>query len=298
MRKGKRWLATLALCVTLSGSLPAFAWAEEAQTEAADKSDMVASADEMTTIEDVVDEDMEPVYADALNEGVYEIDVLSSSSMFKIIACELTVEDGEMTAAITLNGTGYLKLYMGTGLEAVDASEEDYITFELNEEEKQVYTVPVEALDMGISCTAFSKSKEKWYDRTLVFSAASLPQDAWKENAFVTAQDLGLEDGTYSVEVTLEGGSGRASVSSPTTIVVEDGAVTATVIFGSSNYDYMLVNGDRYEPVNTEGNSTFEIPVSSFDFKVPVTADTVAMSTPHEIDYTLYFDSSTLEEAE
>ncbi|MDO4175799.1 MAG: hypothetical protein Q4D42_13655, partial [Eubacteriales bacterium] len=62
----------------------------------------------------------------------------------------------------------------------------------------------------------------------------------------------------------------------------------------SSNYDYMKVDGVQYDAVNTEGNSTFEIPVTAFDYKLPVSADTTAMSTPHEIDYTLYFDSATI----
>ena len=98
--------------------------------------------------------------------------------------------------------------------------------------------------------------------------------------------------------MTLEGGSGKASVESPAEMVVSDGEVTATIVFSSPHYDYVLVDGEKYTAVNTEGNSTFEIPVSAFDFKMPITADTTAMSTPHEIDYTLYFDSATMEKAE
>lgn len=107
-----------------------------------------------------------------------------------------------------------------------------------------------------------------------------------------------IEDGTYLVGVTLSGGSGRASVESPATVVIEDGQMTASIIFSSPYYDYVLVDGERYEPVNTEGNSTFEIPVSAFDCEITVTADTTAMSTPHEIDYTLYFDSATIQNAD
>ena len=62
--------------------------------------------------------------------------------------------------------------------EAVEASQEEYIPYVENEEGQYTYEVPVEALDMGIDCAAFSKNKEKWYDRTLVFKSASLPQDA------------------------------------------------------------------------------------------------------------------------
>ncbi len=42
----------------------------------------------------------------------------------------------------------------------------------------------------------------------------------------------------------------------------------------------MLVDGEKYLPTNTDGNSTFEIPVAALDTALDVTADTVAMSTP------------------
>ena len=105
-------------------------------------------------------------------------------------------------------------------------------------------------------------------------------------------------DGTYTCAVTLEGGSGRATVDSPAALTVVDGAMTATIVWSSPNYDYMLIDGEKYLPTNTEGNSTFEIPVAALDTALAVTADTVAMSTPHEIDYTLTLDSTTLAAAE
>lgn len=119
--------------------------------------------------------------------------------------------------------------------------------------------------------------------------------DARTEDAYTSVESLNLEDGTYTVAVTLEGGSGRASVESPATLTVADGSVTADILWSSSNYDYMKVDGVQYDPVNTDGNSEFQIPVLGFDYAMPVSADTTAMSTPHEIEYTLYFDSATLE---
>lgn len=301
-----RKIMTAVLALTVAGTMAVTVLAQEGKEasavqtaeQAGGNSGQVASKDEMATPQEVVSDDMVPVYADSLKEGTYAVDVLSSSSMFKVIDCQLTVESGEMTAAMTLNGEGYLKLYMGTGAEAAAADEADFITFELNEDGKQTYQVPVEALDMGIDCAAFSKKKEKWYDRTLVFSASSLPQEAFQDSVMTTAEKLGIKDGTYTVEVRLEGGSGKAAVESPTALTVKDGQATARITFGSPHYDYVLVDGEKYETVNTEGNSAFEIPVSGFDWKMPVTADTVAMSTPHEIDYTLYFDSATITEAE
>ena len=66
------------------------------------------------------------------------------------------------------------------------------------------------------------------------------------------------------------------------------------IVWGSSNYDCMTVGGEKFYPQNTEGNSVFFIPVTGFDYKMPVSANTTAMSTPHEIEYTLYFDSATI----
>ena len=89
--------------------------------------------------------------------------------------------------------------------------------------------------------------------------------------------------------MTLEGGSGRATVESPAALTVENGKMTATIVWSSPNYDYMIVDGEKYLPINPDGNSTFEIPVAALNAPLAVTADTVAMSTPHEIEYTLTF---------
>ena len=104
-----------------------------------------------------------------------------------------------------------------------------------------------------------------------------------------------LADGDYLVNVSLEGGSGRASVTSPAQVSVHDGKATARIEWSSPNYDYMLVEGTTYAPVNDEGNSVFEIPVLAFDEPFAVVGDTTAMSQPHEIEYTLTFDSSSAE---
>ena len=106
---------------------------------------------------------------------------------------------------------------------------------------------------------------------------------------------LDKEDGEYSIQVDLEGGSGKASVTSPTLITVQKGSVTAHIQWSSSNYDYMIVDGEKYLPVNEEGgNSEFEIPVLAMDEAMPVIADTTAMGTPHEINYTLTFYSDSI----
>lgn len=295
MRKAQK-IAAVWMAAVIAGTLPSCVWAESGQAaqSEADTKDAVASADEMITPMDIVEDWMVPITADELNDGTYEVEADSSSAMFNIEKAVLTVENGKMSAVLTMGGKGYLKLYMGTAEEAAAGAEEDMIPFVENEEGKHTFEVPVEALDKGLDCAAFSKKKEKWYGRVILFLSTSLPTEAFKERKMTTAEDLALEDGVYTAEALLSGGSGRASIESPAQITVENGAMTMRLVFGSPNYDYVLLNGEKYEPVNTEGNSTFLIPLEGMDFYMPVVADTVAMSQPHEIDYTVYVDSQSL----
>ena len=99
-----------------------------------------------------------------------------------------------------------------------------------------------------------------------------------------------LTNGEYSIQVDLEGGSGKASVSSPTLMLVKNGRMYAELQWSSSNYDYMIVDGEKFQNESEEGrNSVFTIPVTALDDKMEVIADTLAMGAPHEIDYTLTF---------
>lgn len=101
-----------------------------------------------------------------------------------------------------------------------------------------------------------------------------------------------LTDGTYRMEVSLSGGSGRAGIESPALVVIEGGNASARIVWSSPYYEYMIVDGKRYEPVSMEGNSVFELPVL-LDTEMTVSASTIAMSQPHLIEYRLYIDSST-----
>lgn len=217
-------------------------------------------------------------------EGTYNIDVESSSSMFKVTKAELIVTENEMNAVITLSGTGYGKLYLGTGEAAVAASEADYINYVEDAEGAYTFAFPVTALDQPIDVAAFSNKKAEWYDRQLTFLSASVAKK--------------VADGVYSIEVTLGGGSGRTTVISPAKLTVANGAMVATIEWTSPNYDYMIVGGEKYLQVNTEGNSVFEIPVAALNVELDVIGDTVAMSKPREIEYTLTFHSESMTPAE
>ena len=269
--------------------------AESTETEAVQTEALaVASGDDVIAADTVGYEGMEPVYADALQDGRYPVNVDSSSSMFKIAGCELIVADGAMTAELTINSKSYEHLYAGTADQAAKAAAADFIEPQ-ETGDGCVFTVPVEALDQEIDCAAFSAKKQLWYDRKLVFRADSLADEAFKESRSTSAEALSLADGEYTIDVKLEGGSGKASVQSPAKLTVSGGKATAEIIWGSNHYDYMIVADEKYLPVSTEEYSVFEIPVTGFDYPMPVSADTTAMSTPHEIAYTLYFDSSTIQ---
>ena len=114
----------------------------------------------------------------------------------------------------------------------------------------------------------------------------------WYDHVVSAAHPVPAE-GTYTCEVTLSGGSGRAKVTSPAVIVSDGKTLTATIEWSSPNYEYMIVDGVQYDPIQTEVNSSFEIAVT-LDTELAVSASTVAMSQPHLVDYTLYFDSATL----
>lgn len=270
---------------------------EQASTTApAESTAAVAGENETVPDQLVIPENMIPVTGSQIKDGIYDITVDSSSSMFKITSCSLTVENGEMTAVMTMSGQGYLYVFMGKGEDASDESK--FIPFVENENGEHTFTVPVEALDKGIDCSAFSKKKEQWYDRTLLFNASSLPTDAFKDGEITSVESLGLADGKYMIDVALEGGSGKATVQSPAEMIVENGSASATIIWNSPNYDYMIVDGNKFEFSGDGENASFTIPVIGFDYKMPVTADTTAMSKPHEIEYTLFFDSSTIKSNE
>ena len=199
----------------------------------------------------------------ALPDGVYTADFETDSSMFHPNeACNgkgtLTVENGVMTFHVSLASKKIVNLYPGLAADA-EANKTawliptvDTVTYaDGTTEEVYGYDIPVEALDTDFQL-ALLGTKGKWYDH-------------------------------------IEGGSGRATVESPAALTVAEGKMTATIVWSSPNYDYMIVDGEKYLPTNTEGNSTFEIPVAALDTPLTVTADTVAMSKPHEIEYTLTF---------
>ena len=238
-----------------------------------------------------------------LPDGVYTAEFSTDSSMFHVSeACDgkgtLTVKDGVMTIHISLGSKKILNLYPGL---AEDAAKDGAVLLEPTTdtvtysdgmtEEVYGFDVPVPVIGEEFDL-ALIGTKGKWYDHTVKVS------DPVAEGTADTFDLSTVEDGSYTIELTMEGGSGRASIQSPAQLAIADGAATAILEWSSPNYDYMLVNSEKYLPVNTEGNSVFEVPVEALDAPLTMIGDTVAMSTPHEVEYTVTFHSETLESAE
>ncbi|MBQ3321469.1 MAG: hypothetical protein IJH05_01335 [Firmicutes bacterium] len=300
-------------------------------TYAAEGYDQVAGSSEMAEMKDVGKYGMTPIYGASIKSGEYEVDAESSSSFFSIYSCDLTVKGNKMKAVLTIDSTSYECVYMGKAKDAAKAPKDDYI-FADEKDYRGSFTIPVEALNTPIACAAFSKKEEQWYDRNILIDAASLPDGALKielpdynlidkaveqydenkdggsaakqdaaesnqQNSFnaLIPAAVKMEDDTYSIEVNMIGGSGRASVSSPTWFIVKDGKAYARLLWSSSHYDYMKISGIKYENESTDGgNSTFTIPVAVFDQPIRVIADTTAMGDPVEIEYELTFYEDTI----
>lgn len=242
-----------------------------------------------------------------LPDGVYAAEFSTDSSMFHVSeACDgkgtLTVKDGVMTIHISLGSKKILNLYPGL---AEDAAKDGAVLLEPTTdtvtysdgmtEEVYGFDVPVPVIGEEFDL-ALIGTKGKWYDHKVKVSDPVAEDSREAANGFFDMS--ALADGSYTIELTMEGGSGRASIQSPAQLAIADGAATATLEWSSPNYDYMLVNGEKYLPVNTEGNSVFEVPVEALDAPLTMIGDTVAMSTPHEVEYTVTFHSDTLQNAE
>ena len=233
--------------------------------------------------------------APALADGVYQASFSTDSSMFHANeACDgkgvLTVQNGQMSIYVTLAGKGIVNLFPGTaedaqkpGAEWLQPTLETVHYSDGTTDEANAFLIPVPYLDEEFDVALVGK-KGTWYDHKV---SVSDPQPLADDSA----ESEVPADGSYTVEAVLQGGSGKASVQSPARLTVENGAMTATVIWSSKNYDLMIVNGQEYAPTYENELSCFTIPVSALGTPLPVQAETTAMSQPHMIDYTLTFSN-------
>ena len=314
-------LATICLIFMIGLSYPAFAFGAEGY-------DAVAPSSAVASSKSVVKYGMTPIYARDINEGSYDVTVESSSSFFRVSRAKLLVKDNKLSTRMTLSSTSYKFIYLGTPEEAAAAPLDEYIEPK-DRDGESTFEFNVSALNKEIDCAAFSKKKKQWYPRKILFDASSLPKtalkitlpdydkiqkaiDAYDEangetnhqntantpSPALTSFDpvaIDMKDGEYSIQVNMTGGSGRASVTSPTWFIVKDGKAYAKLMWSSTYYDYMIVGGKKYLNETTDGgNSTFTIPIPVMDERFPVIADTTAMGDPVEIEYELSFYHDTI----
>lgn len=263
-------------------------------TAAPETTETVAETEAETTEKAADPETTEAVCP--LEDGVYTAEFDTDSSMFHANeTCDgkgtLTVQDGKMTIHVSLASRSIVNLFPGIaedakkeGAELLQPTEDEVTYSDGLTETVYGFDIPVPYLNQEFDLALIGK-KGVWYDHKV---SVSNP-----EPKVTPVSDLA--DGSYAVYGTLEGGTGKTTLVNPTQLTVTNGQGVATVVLSSSKYDYMIVDGVKYEPVTTEGGSTFEIPVTGLDVKIPVVADTVAMSEPHEIEYTILLDSATLE---
>lgn len=230
--------------------------------------------------------------AAGLEDGTYVVDFTTDHAMFHVNDYNndkgiLTVKDGEMTVHVSLQSKKIVNLFYGNKEDAQKEGAEmlprtvDTIDYgDGYVDEVYGFDIPVPALDEPYEVSLIG-THDNWYTHNVTVSNPVPGDDIH------AGTEIDLEDGTYQIEVAKEGGTGKADIKSPTEMVIKDGEATMTVTWSSPNYDYMIVDGEKYEPVNESGNSVFEIPVLKMNEPFKVIGDTTAMSEPHEIEYEL-----------
>ena len=252
-----------------------------------------------------------------LEDGEYWVEFNTDSSMFHINeAMEgkavMTVANKEAVVNIIMPSKKIVKLYLGMaedaqkeGADLIEAVVTEVTYQDGTTDEVNSFNVPVPCLNEEFDL-ALVGTKGTWYDHKVSvtnpvpYEEVKASSETETENSSdatneATASDHVMVEGeTGSIELSLEGGSGKAYIESPAPYEVTQDGIWVTLVWSSPNYDYMIVDGVRYEPINEDGNSTFKIPVTDFSQPLDVIADTVAMSTPHEIEYTITFDTGSM----
>lgn len=231
-----------------------------------------------------------------LEDGTYVAEFDSDSSMFHINEANegkgiLTVKDGVMIMHISLPSKSVVNLFSGL---VEDATKDGAVLLEPSidtvtysdgtSEEVHGFDIPVPVIGEEFDL-ALIGTKGKWYDHKVVVSNPVAGYSIHGDSEATKEAAITLEEGEYLVDIAMEGGSGKASIESPAKMIVKEGESVVTITWSSPNYDYMILDGVKYEPVNTEGNSVFELPIKEFGVPVTVIGDTTAMSKPHEVEY-------------
>ncbi len=239
-----------------------------------------------------------------LSDGDYLVKFTTDSSMFHLNeACnglaKMHVENGIGTAEIILPSKNTVNLFSGlkkdaekSGAVLIDPVVVSVTYEDGMEEEVNCFLVPVPVIDEEFDL-ALIGTKGVWYDHKVMISdpVPYVEEIQSEETVPEETKEITITEDISEIYISLEGGTGKARLDSPTSVSKTDNGYVVTLTWSSPNYDYMIVDGVKYLPVNEEGNSVFEIPFISIDGSVDVIADTVAMSEPHEIEYRITFSN-------
>ena len=288
-------------------------------------------------------------------DGTYQVNAEAGGKMFRVTDCVMTVKNGQMTAAVTLSGHGYNKIYLGDVNNASD-DEKNWILPDSLLAEQYTFQIPVEKLDEVMTIAVHTTKSNKWDTRTLTFHSEGMTKIADSNNGNASngnngsngslkpggnnnnpgngsngnnqgnaennngnsgttgnnttnngkpdqeskyESDLnkstarvnsttGLKDGVYTPDsFSWSGGTGKVSITC-SKVTVTGGQAYATITFSSPHYQYVKANGNVYYPSAKTGSSTsFVIPVE-LNKNNSVVGMTTAMSTAHEIKYTIF----------
>lgn len=244
--------------------------------------------------------------------GIYSGTAETGAQMFKVVAVELTVKDGDMKAKITLSGVAYDYLYMGTPEEAAAADKSawiagigtaDYTTDDGQTKTGMQYEIPVAALDQPLTVASHSEKRDKWYARTITIASASL-----KKTSDLPADETNkIADGIY--EATAETGAAMFKVVK-VKLTAKDGKMTALITLSGAGYNYLYLGtaadaaadesawiaskGEGEYTLNGETKTglQFEIPVEALDQGLAVAAH--AVKSGKWFDRTITIASSSL----
>ena len=288
-------------------------------------------------------------------DGTYQVNAEAGGKMFRVTDCVMTVKNGQMTAAVTLSGQGYNRIYLGDVNNASD-DEKNWILPDSLLAEQYTFQIPVEKLDEVMTIAVHTTKSNKWDTRTLTFHSEGMTKIADSNNGNASngnngsngsltpggnnnnpgngsngnnqgnaennngnsgttgnnttnngkpdqeskyESDLnkstarvnsttGLKDGVYTPDsFSWSGGTGKVSITC-SKVTVTGGQAYATITFSSPHYQYVKANGNVYYPSAKTGSSTsFVIPVE-LNKNNSVVGMTTAMSTAHEIKYTIF----------
>ena len=245
-----------------------------------------------------------------VSDGSYKVNVDTKTlkgeqAMFKVTDCTLTSKNGEMVAELTLSGTGYTQVYMGSSAEVMLADPSKRISCG-EKNGVHTFTVPVSLLDTGIQIAAYGKKGKKWYDYVITFASAGMKNlnnsnstNGTTGNNGNTNQDTNFGTGTTSgntgtnqtpdkeskYEADLNGGTAR--VNSATTLA--DGvytpdkfswsggtgkvsiSCTKITVTGGQAYATIVFSSGSYGYVKANGNTYYPTATGSTStFVVPV----------------------------